>query len=154
MTPEPTEWSTEELRELTVHAWEGDGQTERRTLMMREAADRIEHLKAEVEAACDDALNIEGRARAEIQRLTAEVNDSKRFVDRVTTLVDSALVEQRNAARRDADRLADALEPFVDERHVQRGTAACCNWCGCTWPCDTEDARSALAAHREHSPEH
>src|SRR3990167_1986419 len=44
--------------------------------------------------------------------------------------------------------LADAAEPFVDERHDPRPGSSLCAWCGNHWPCDTEDLRAALFAFR------
>lgn len=48
-----------------------------------------------------------------------------------------------------ADRMADALADFADERHQQRAGSHICDWCGCRWPCDHAQAIDALRAWRE-----
>lgn len=48
-----------------------------------------------------------------------------------------------------ADRMAEALADFADERHQQRAGSHICDWCGHRWPCDTAQAIDVLRAWRE-----
>jgi hypothetical protein len=44
--------------------------------------------------------------------------------------------------------VVEEAEGFYDaeRKHVQRGTAKCCNYCGNTWPCESAALSDALDA--------